>query len=93
MLKQVAEGVLIHQDEFLVAGDMLSDVLIPGHGSDCGPDQVRLRIEQGRANVHAVRDGQDADDPRVGPSAKPGWEWVASVHEWQRKQIEATHAG
>ena len=61
-----------------VADDV--DVLIPGHGSVGGADQVRARIEQDRAYVQALRDGGGPDDPRIGPSAKPGWEWVSDVH-------------
>src|ERR671912_1021993 len=38
-----------------VADDV--DVLIPGHGSGGGADQVRARIELYRAYVHALRDG------------------------------------
>jgi glyoxylase-like metal-dependent hydrolase (beta-lactamase superfamily II) len=59
------------------------DVLVPGHGSIGGSDQVRARIDQDRAYVHALRDGYAASDPRVGPSAMPGWEWVGGVHARQ----------
>jgi glyoxylase-like metal-dependent hydrolase (beta-lactamase superfamily II) len=108
-------ALLIAERRVLVAGDLLSDVLIPmldvnaadpiedylaalrlldgvadevevvvpGHGSVGGADQVHARIDQDRAYLHAVRDGRDPGDPRVGPSAKPGWEWVAGVHERQ----------
>jgi glyoxylase-like metal-dependent hydrolase (beta-lactamase superfamily II) len=68
-----------------VAGDV--DVLIPGHGSIGGADQVRARIEQDRAYVQALRDAGAPGDPRVGPSAKDGWGWVASVHERQLQQL------
>ncbi|MEO6529816.1 MAG: MBL fold metallo-hydrolase, partial [Specibacter sp.] len=64
-----------------VAGDV--DVLVPGHGSIGGADQVRTRIDQDRAYVHALRDVHVPSDPRLGPSAKPGWEWVNDVHAWQ----------
>ena len=47
-----------------VAGDV--DVLVPGHGSIGGADQVRARIDQDRAYVHALRDDQVPSDPRVG---------------------------
>jgi glyoxylase-like metal-dependent hydrolase (beta-lactamase superfamily II) len=73
---QVLEGV---------ADDV--DVLIPGHGSVCGADQLHARIDQDRAYVHALRDGHAPDDPRIGPSAKPGWEWVSEVHEGQLQQL------
>jgi glyoxylase-like metal-dependent hydrolase (beta-lactamase superfamily II) len=110
-------ALLIEERGVLVAGDMLSDVLIPmldlddtadpiedylaglrvlegaadgvdvlvpGHGSVGGADQVRARIDQDRAYVTALRDVAHAlSDPRVGPSAAHGWEWVGGVHERQ----------
>jgi len=68
-----------------VAGDV--DVLVPGHGSVGGADQVPARIDQDRAYVHALRDGHDPSDPRIGPSAKPGWEWVSDVHNGQAQHL------
>jgi glyoxylase-like metal-dependent hydrolase (beta-lactamase superfamily II) len=68
-----------------VADDV--DVLIPGHGSVGGADQVRARIEQDRAYMQALRDGRDPDDARIGPSAKPGWEWVSDVHDGQAQRL------
>jgi glyoxylase-like metal-dependent hydrolase (beta-lactamase superfamily II) len=109
-------ALLIEERGVLVAGDMLSDVLVPmldvndtadpiegyvaalqllegvaddvevlvpGHGSVGGVDQVQARINQDRAYVHALRDAHVPSDPRIGPSAKPGWDWVAGVHERQ----------
>jgi glyoxylase-like metal-dependent hydrolase (beta-lactamase superfamily II) len=64
-----------------VAGDV--DVLVPGHGSIGGADQVRARTDRDREYVHALRDAHVPSDPRVGPSAKDGWDWVAGVHERQ----------
>jgi glyoxylase-like metal-dependent hydrolase (beta-lactamase superfamily II) len=112
-------ALLIEERGVLVAGDMLSDVLIPfldldaadptrdylaalrllegvaddvdvlitGHGSVGGADQVRARIEQDRAYVQALRDGGVPDDPRVGPSATFGKDWLPGVHEWQLQQL------
>jgi glyoxylase-like metal-dependent hydrolase (beta-lactamase superfamily II) len=113
-------ALLIEERGVLVAGDMLSDVLVPmldldgtanpiedylaalrllegvagevsvlvpGHGSVGGADQVRARIDQDRAYVHALRDGRDPSDPRIGPSAKPGWEWVSDVHNGQAQRL------
>ncbi len=68
-----------------VAGDV--DVLVPGHGSIGGADQVRARIDQDRAYVHALRDAHVLSDPRVGPSAKSGWDWVSSVHARQLQRL------
>jgi glyoxylase-like metal-dependent hydrolase (beta-lactamase superfamily II) len=112
-------ALLIEGRGVLVAGDMLSDVLIPmldldaadpiedylaalrllegaaggvdvvipGHGSVGGADRVRARIALDRAYVQALRDGGVPDDPRIGPAAKPGWEWVADVHAGQRQRL------
>jgi glyoxylase-like metal-dependent hydrolase (beta-lactamase superfamily II) len=112
-------ALLIEERGVLVAGDMLSDTLIPffdlsaadpikdylaalrllegvandvdvlvtGHGSVGGADQVRARIKQDRAYVHALRDGGVPDDPRVGPSATFGKDWLPGVHEWQLQQL------
>jgi glyoxylase-like metal-dependent hydrolase (beta-lactamase superfamily II) len=68
-----------------VAGDV--DVLVPGHGSIGGADQVHARIERDRAYVLALRDAHVLSDPRVGPSAKPGWEWVSDVHNGQAQRL------
>ncbi len=68
-----------------VAGDV--EVLVPGHGSVGGADEVRARIDQDRAYVHALRDADMSSDARVGPSAKPGWEWVSDVHEGQLQRL------
>lgn len=114
-------ALLIEESGVLVAGDMLSDVLVPmlddfnstndpieeylvglrllegvaddvdvlvpGHGSVGRADQARARIKQDRAYVHALRDGRAPDDPRIGPSAKPGWEWVSDIHEGQAQSL------
>ena len=68
-----------------VAGDV--DVLVPGHGSIGGADQVQARIDQDRAYVQALRDAHALSDPRIGPSAKPGWEWVSDVHAGQLQRL------
>ena len=73
-----------------VAGDV--DAVVPGHGSVGGAGQVRERIERDRAYVLALRDGRTPDDPRIGPSARPGWEWVSDVHDGQVKRLAARSA-
>jgi len=65
------------------AGDV--DVLVPGHGSIAGADQVRARIDQDHAYVQALRDAGTPDDPRVGPSAT--FDWMSGVHERQLQQL------
>jgi glyoxylase-like metal-dependent hydrolase (beta-lactamase superfamily II) len=110
-------ALLIEERGVLVAGDMLSDILmpfldleaadplqdyltalqlfenvaddvnvvIPGHGSIGGADQIHARIEQDRSYVRALRDGGIPDDPRVGPSAT--LDWLPDVHEWQLQRL------
>ena len=117
-------ALLIEERGVLVAGDMLSDilipfpdldaadpiedylvglrllegvadavdVLIPGHGSVGGADQVRARITLDRAYVHALRDGHAPDDPRIGPSATFGKEWLPGVAEWQLQHLAGREA-
>jgi glyoxylase-like metal-dependent hydrolase (beta-lactamase superfamily II) len=71
-----------------VAGDV--DVLVPGHGSvGWRADQLHARIDQDRAYVHTLRDAQVPSDPRVGPSAKYGWDWVSGVHTQQLQRLAA----
>lgn len=72
------------------AGDV--DVLVPGHGS-VGRGDLRARIDLDRAYVQALRDGQVPSDPRIGPSAKPGWEWVNDVHEGQLRSLLTDERG
>jgi len=111
-------ALLVEDAGVLVAGDMLSDILIPmldlmgaerpvddylagldalaavagqaefvipGHGS-VGRD-VQTRITLDRAYTEALRDGTDAGDPRVGPDATYGTDWLPDVHEWQRGHV------
>jgi glyoxylase-like metal-dependent hydrolase (beta-lactamase superfamily II) len=113
-------ALLVEDPGVLVAGDMLSDVLIPmlgthdgadpiedylaalrlfesvaggaevvvpGHGSVGGPGRLRKRIELDRSYVLALRAGRTPDDPRIGPSAQPGWEWVGDIHDGQAQHL------
>ena len=113
-------ALFVEERRVLVAGDMLSDVLvpmldldgaadpiedylaalrllesvaadaelvIPGHGSVGGAGQARERIERDRAYVLALRAGREPDDPRIGASAKPGWEWVTDLHHGQLQAL------
>jgi glyoxylase-like metal-dependent hydrolase (beta-lactamase superfamily II) len=112
-------ALLIEEPRVLIAGDMLSDVLvpmldpsaadpigdhlaaleifesiaakvdavIPGHGSVGGADELRARIDRDRTYVLALRDGTEIEDPRIGESAQPGWEWVSEVHAWQVQSL------
>ena len=66
-----------------VAGDV--DVVIPGHGSIAGADQVQARIDRDRAYVHALRDAHVTSDPRVGPAAT--YDWLPGVHALQLQRL------
>jgi glyoxylase-like metal-dependent hydrolase (beta-lactamase superfamily II) len=63
------------------------DVVVPGHGSVGRGEQVRARIALDRTYVQALRDGEVVDDPRIGPSAQPGWEWVSDIHAGQAQSL------
>jgi glyoxylase-like metal-dependent hydrolase (beta-lactamase superfamily II) len=65
-------------------------VVVPGHGS-VGSGDVRARIDRDRAYLHALRDGVEPDDPRIGPEAEPGWEWVADIHAGQARSVAQRH--
>jgi glyoxylase-like metal-dependent hydrolase (beta-lactamase superfamily II) len=69
----------------VAGGDV--DVVVPGHGSVGRGEEIRARIEQDRAYLHALREGQVPDDPRIGPEAKPGWEWVSEIHVSQAQSL------
>ncbi|RBY97996.1 MBL fold metallo-hydrolase [Blastococcus sp. TF02-8] len=59
------------------------DVVVPGHGAVGWAGDVRDRIALNRAYVEALRNGGASDDPRIGASAEPGWEWVSDIHAGQ----------
>lgn len=64
-----------------------ADVIIPGHGSVGGNDQLRARIKQDRAYVQALRDNQTISDPRIVPSDKKDQELAIEIHAGQLKQL------
>jgi hypothetical protein len=37
--------------------------------------------------VHALRHGHTPDDPRIGPSATFGKDWLPGVYEWQLQRL------
>lgn len=111
-------AVLIEEPGVLVAGDMLSDILIPfldlraadpiedylaalamleavsddvdvvvpGHGSVGGSEELGRRIALDRAYVGALREGRDPHDPRMDRSPI-GREVLAAVHERQVQRL------
>jgi glyoxylase-like metal-dependent hydrolase (beta-lactamase superfamily II) len=68
-----------------VAGGVTA--VIPGHGSVGTGDEVHKRIELDVAYVQALLEGRIPEDPRVGPSATYGKDWLPGMHEWQAKQL------
>ena len=80
-IEEYLTGLQLLED---VAGDV--NVLVPGHGSACGADQLRVRIDRDRAYLHALRDGEAPDDPRIS-SPMLGWEWVSYIHEGQAESV------
>ncbi|MET7436795.1 MULTISPECIES: MBL fold metallo-hydrolase [unclassified Streptomyces] len=119
-------ALLIEEYGVLVAGDMLSDVLIPmldltdtvdpvetylaalsvlddaakgveavipGHGSVGRRHEVRARIDRDRAYVQAVRDARVPSDPRIGPTATYGRDWLPGVHERQAQHLAGRGRG
>ncbi len=82
VIEDYLEGLQLLED---VAGEV--DVVVPGHGSVGGAGQARARVELDRAYVLALRHGRAPDDPRIGASAEPGWEWVSDVHEGQARRL------
>ena len=69
------------------------DVVVPGHGSVGGAGQLRARARLDRAYLRALRDGRTPEDPRIGPSAEPGWEWVGDIHAGQVESLARRSGG
>jgi glyoxylase-like metal-dependent hydrolase (beta-lactamase superfamily II) len=63
------------------------DVVVPGHGSVGAAGQLQARIALDRAYLDALRSHRTPDDPRIGPRARPGWEWVSDIHEGQAQRL------
>ena len=68
-----------------VAGDV--DVLVPGHGSVGGADQVQARIDQDRAYVHALRDGRCSQRPADRSIGQGRLGVGGDVHEGQLQRL------
>jgi glyoxylase-like metal-dependent hydrolase (beta-lactamase superfamily II) len=119
-------ALLVEDSRVLVAGDMLSDVLVPmldvdgspdpvgdyldglrrlaavaddvdvlvpGHGSVGDADELRARLARDTPYVEALAHGGVTEDPRLGPSARPGWEWVDEIHTGQLDGLARRSAG
>jgi glyoxylase-like metal-dependent hydrolase (beta-lactamase superfamily II) len=60
-------------------------VVVPGHGAVGRGAEIRRRIDADRAYVQALREGREPADPRVGPLATYGRDWLPDEH---RRQME-----
>jgi glyoxylase-like metal-dependent hydrolase (beta-lactamase superfamily II) len=80
-------------ETYLAALSVLDDAakgveaVIPGHGSVGRGQEVRARIDRDRAYVQAVRDARVPSDPRIGPTATYGRDWLPGVHERQAQHL------
>lgn len=55
--------------------------VVPGHGAVATGAAIGQRITADRAYVRALRVGSDPHDPRVGPTATYGTDWLPEAHE------------
>jgi glyoxylase-like metal-dependent hydrolase (beta-lactamase superfamily II) len=117
-------ALLVEERGVLVAGDLLSDILVPilsvvaedpvgdylsalallegaadrvevvvpGHGSVGGADELCARIDVDRAYLTALREGGTGDDPRLRASA-PFGEATTGIHERQLQLLAGRTLG
>ena len=72
---------------YLAALDLLQqltktgvDVVVPGHGTVARGDEIATRIAADRSYVEAIAHGIEPHDPRVGPDALYGADWMPADH-------------
>jgi glyoxylase-like metal-dependent hydrolase (beta-lactamase superfamily II) len=85
-LNGAADPIEDHLTALRLLEGVAADIVIPGHGSVGGADQVQARIDQDRAYLLALRDADVLRDPRLGPSATYG-DWLPGVHERQLQHL------
>jgi glyoxylase-like metal-dependent hydrolase (beta-lactamase superfamily II) len=61
--------------------------LIPGHGSIAHSGQANARVLADRNYLEDLRSGRATVDPRLGPAAKYGSDWLPRDHELQRHAV------
>lgn len=57
------------------------DLVVPGHGSIARGGDILVRISADQAYLDALRSGSDRTDPRLGPLATYGTDWLPQEHE------------
>ncbi len=71
---------------YLAALDLLEhltkdvDVLVPGHGTVARGDEIAARIAADRSYVESIAHGLEPRDPRIGPEALYGADWLPGAH-------------
>jgi len=61
--------------------------LIPGHGSIARGDQAHARVLADLDYLEDLRSGRATADPRLGPAATYGLDWLPTDHELQRHAV------
>lgn len=61
--------------------------LIPGHGSIARGDQANARVLADQDYLDDLRSGRTMADPRLGPAATYGPDWLPRDHELQRHAV------
>jgi glyoxylase-like metal-dependent hydrolase (beta-lactamase superfamily II) len=65
-------------------------VLVPGHGSVAHGDELAARLEMDRDYVDALQRGEEPVDPRLGPDATYGTDWLPDAHRDNLRQAGIT---
>ena len=68
------------------AHDGISAV-IPGHGRIACGDEIDSRIAIDDAHLRALQQGREITDPRVGPQATYGEDWLPQAHRQQVRLV------
>ena len=61
--------------------------VIPGHGSIARGDQANARVLADQDYLEDLRSGRTTADPRLGPAATYGPDWLPREHELQRQAV------
>lgn len=75
------DGYLAALDQLEAACRSGVTTVIPGHGSVARGAEILLRIEADRGYIQALQAGIDPADPRVGPNATYGTDWLPQAHQ------------
>lgn len=66
------------------------EVVVPGHGTVATGNEIEARVAADRMYVEAIAAGIEPDDPRIGPDAWYGTDWLPQAH---RRNIEYCRYG